>query len=380
MPISAAYFAAFCATGLLLPFLPPYLHTLGFDGRELAIALAAGPALGIFVPPLWGFVADRLRSSSRVLALCTALAALAFVPLLLLQSFPLVLLALALFYLFASPISGLLDAVAGAHARRSGGSFPRLRLWGSVGFLASSLGFGVARQLGAPAEAVLPVTLVALLGSAAMTRLLPVEPAVSGRPRAAEALGLLARPGFLPFVVAGMFHWAAAGPFHMFYALHLEQLGAPPVAASLGLLLAVGAEVALFWKFAAVQGAARPFALIVAGMLVGAVRWGIAATATGPWVVVASQLLHAVTFGAFYAASMAHLEHAVPEHLRATGRAVYGAIVFGVGGVLGNAVAGPLFDAGGARFAFEGAIALELCAAATLGLAGWVTRRRALIA
>jgi PPP family 3-phenylpropionic acid transporter len=73
------------------------------------------------------------------------------------------------------------------------------------------------------------------------------------------------------------------------------------------------------------------------------------------------QALHAASFGLFWASSMAWLGEAVPPGLRATGQALFTALTFGLGNLLGFSACGRLYDAsGGAQTAFLAAAALEL--------------------
>ena len=67
MRVATFYFFAFGSIGVVLPYLPLYLRSLGLDGKSIALATSVPLGLMIAVPPLWGFVADRWGRPVRVL-------------------------------------------------------------------------------------------------------------------------------------------------------------------------------------------------------------------------------------------------------------------------------------------------------------------------
>jgi PPP family 3-phenylpropionic acid transporter len=102
----------------------------------------------------------------------------------------------------------------------------------------------------------------------------------------------------------------------------------------------------------------------------------VTAQATSAPVLIAVQALHGLTFGAFYVAAVQRVKELTPEHLSATGQAVFAACVFGLGGVLGYLIAGRAFVTGGSTLAFGLAAVQELVALLVVGVTWWLDRRR----
>ena len=247
MAIAAFYFAIFAAVGLLLPYLPPYYRSLGFSGVQIAVLCSVGPMLSVVGPPAWGFLADRSRRPALVLQLLVVGATLAFVPVLAVTRFGPLLATLGVQALFATSISSLADPIAVLEARRIGTTFARLRLWGSVGFIVASWLFSLHLDRGGAIAHVLPALLGAyFLSLVASARVSHVDPGtIAPPPSLRQAARLLARPSFALFLVAGMLHWASFSPLHLFWAIHLEGVGAEPRWIGAGLAIAVIAEVAV---------------------------------------------------------------------------------------------------------------------------------------
>lgn len=375
MRIAFVYLFLFGAVGVALPYLPPYLKALGLTGTEVGIVGGLPALVQIGVPMVWGFAADRTRRPVRLLQVAAFGAALAFAPLLLARSFLPVVLIIGCYAIFSSTLSPLADSVAVVEARRAGTPYARLRLWGSVGFIVTTFAFGLWVAGPGRGADVVPWALV-LLGLTAVATLF-VRPGAPPPtvPTLADVRRLAARPGLALFLVACLLHWAALGPFHVLFAIHLHDVGVGSRAVGAGLALAVGAEVVVMRFFHRLEARIPLFGILAVAFLASALRWVLTARLHDAAPLVLVQLVHGLSFGAFFVAAIHHLERTVPEGLRATGRALFGAVAFGVGGVLGSVLAGRLYDLGGGRLAFDAAALLDLAAPILLVASALVERR-----
>jgi PPP family 3-phenylpropionic acid transporter len=181
-------------------------------------------------------------------------------------------------------------------------------------------------------------------------------------PRPADIAALLAGRELRAFIVCSFFHWLAQAPYHGYMALAFRERGLDEGATGLAFAVAVAAEVTVMASFAWLHRLAGLQLLLVACFGASAVRWWIVAHAHSPAVLIGVQLVHGLTFGAYYVAAVHRVRELTPPHLAATGQAVFAAIVFGLGGVLGYLLAGRAFAAGGGRWAFGAAAAMEVMA------------------
>jgi PPP family 3-phenylpropionic acid transporter len=373
--LGAFYFLYFSGVGLQHPYFPPYLLSLGFAGTQVAVIGSMGAVATLFVPPVWGYLADRTGRGEVFLRIGAAAGALGWTLVLGARSFPAVFGAMLLLTLATSSLSTLADSMATRVAREAGTDYARLRLWGSVGYVVASWGFGVALARGVEGRWVVPGLVALSAGTALWSWRLPAGPGPRGpSPSPGEAWGLVRRPALLCFLAAAMIHWAAFAPYNLFLATHLERVTGSRGYTGPSFALAVTAEVLVLWFFRSIARRVPLLPLLGAAFGLGAVRWLVTAGASEGWLLAVTQIAHGLCFGAFFVASLTHLERVVPERLRATGRALYGALVFGLGGIGGNALAGALFDAGGTRLAFGAAAGLEIGALVVLGAAAVLGR------
>jgi PPP family 3-phenylpropionic acid transporter len=81
------------------------------------------------------------------------------------------------------------------------------------------------------------------------------------------------------------------------------------------------------------------------------------------WLLIAVQLLHAATFGAFHAASVAAVHRIFPAHAQGRGQALFSSIGYGAGGAAGALLAGWGWERGGPQLAYSLASGVALLGA-----------------
>jgi MFS transporter, PPP family, 3-phenylpropionic acid transporter len=127
--------------------------------------------------------------------------------------------------------------------------------------------------------------------------------------------------------------------------------------------LGVAAELGVMLLYPRVARRITPRHLLALSFAISTLRWAGLSLATSPAVIVPLSLLHGMTFGAFYVASIAFVAQRVPSHLRASGQGLFAAITFGLGGLVGYSCSGAGYDWLGGHRLFATAALLELAAA-----------------
>jgi PPP family 3-phenylpropionic acid transporter len=159
------------------------------------------------------------------------------------------------------------------------------------------------------------------------------------------------------------------------YGVFIRDEGLPASVTGLGMAAGVGAEVLALLSFPRLERRVADRVLFALVFAATALRWWLLSRAHGAGAVIGLQLFHGFTFGLFWAVSMKALSELVPPALRATGQALYAAVVFGGGNAVGYQLSGLGYDRlGGVRPLFAAAAALE---AALLVATLCFTNRRA---
>jgi PPP family 3-phenylpropionic acid transporter len=251
--------------------------------------------------------------------------------------------------------------------RSKGLDYGRMRLWGSLSFIAASIVGGLTVGWLGPASAVWLMVAGAaftVVSSHSLPRpdtLVPADRSSSRAPTWSAIRPLVTSRTFLLFLLAVGCVQAAHAVFYTFGTVHWGAQGLS--ATWSGILWAIGviAEIVLFAFSGAAVRAAGIAALILVGALAGVVRW----TAMGfdpPLIVLAVlQVLHGATYGATHLGAVHFISDTVPQELGGTAQALYASVTAGI--VMGSAtlLAGWLYAAWGGRAYF---------AMAALALAG----------
>jgi PPP family 3-phenylpropionic acid transporter len=347
------YFLYYGAVGSLLPYFAPYLRGLGFSGTQIGLVQMLGPLLAPAAALAWATLADRTGDPARALRLATGLSTLAacFLPL---ARTPLEVGAVILLQAAGDrAVVPLLDSLTLEHVRaHPEQSYARIRLGGSLGFAAMALAVGAMLALRGdqPGDRLVPFMVLGLVAANALVaRGLPAgRPPDGPRPGWAELRALLSERALRGLLLACAVHWLACAPFHLFFGLLVRERGLPSAVTGLGMGAGVAAEVAALLWFPRLAGRFRLSSMLAVAFAGSAVRWALLARAEGAFAVIALQLLHGLTFGLFWASAVAALSRVVPHALRATGQALFSAVVFGGGNALGYQLAGAAFDHYGA--------------------------------
>jgi predicted MFS family arabinose efflux permease len=140
--LSLLMFLQYAAPGALLPLFSLRLHELHFTPVEIGWACATQALAGLVGPLLAGQVADRWVAAERCLAVCAVVAG-GLLWLLSELTSPLAVFCTSLaIWLALAPALTLGTSICFAHLRRPERHFGRVRLWGTVGWVAASWALG----------------------------------------------------------------------------------------------------------------------------------------------------------------------------------------------------------------------------------------------
>ena len=214
-------------------------------------------------------------------------------------------------------------------------------------FIAGSLGAGLMIARGSS-----EIVLALLIGAAALNLIasaqLPAPRIKRSRLVRAGWRRLLLDRRQLLFLLAATAIQSSHSVYYGFGSLHWSTLGYS--SETIGWLWAEGvvAEIALFAYGAPLLARLGPARLLVLAGGAGMLRWTVMAGAVSLPLLLAVQLLHALTFGAAHLGAMHFMARALPEEWSSTGQSLYSATVSGIGFGVVMAGSGQLYAGLGA--------------------------------
>ena len=324
-----------------------YLKNAGIEGTYKAWILSVMP-LGCLVAPVLCMIADRHFASQKVLTVLNfACAILFFIGAR--QTSPAVLFVVLLLGMFCyMPTWSLTNAIAMANFPSD--KFPQIRVFGSIGWVASAA-FSLIAAMSLFGNKVIDGTAIPLycgaataLVAAMLNLTLPntPPPAKGKEASVVDALGLRAMTllkdrNFLLFIIISLLVMI---PFTMYFSLgsqFFDSQGFKQVTATMNL----GQFVEIFLMLLV------PLALkrlgvkwtMVAGLVALAIRYltlwgGVAADQTYLYYI--AILVHGIIFGFFFVGRQVYVDKKAPPEIRAQAQGLIVLICFGIGMLIGT--------------------------------------------
>jgi PPP family 3-phenylpropionic acid transporter len=342
--LSAYYFFYFAFIGAFWPYFSLYLKSLDFSAWDIGVLMSLLQVMRVVAPNVWGWLAERLGARMPIVRFASAASVAGFLGFFVTESFAGVSAAMTVLAFFWGAALPLVESVTLSHLCGQAARYGNIRLWGSVGFIAAVLACGYILDV-APISAVLWVSagLLAgiLLASLAMPEAAPLLHAAD-RQRLRE---IVRRPEVAALLTACFLMSAAHGALYVFYSIFLVASGYTKAAVGWLWTLGVVAEILVFFYMPALLNALSVRSILLASFAAAVLRflligWGV----DWWWMLVAAQLLHGATFGAYHAAAVAAVNNWFPGRHQARGQALYSSVSFGAGGMVGGLASGYAWD------------------------------------
>lgn len=375
--LALTYWLYFGQLGVLVPYLGIFLDGRGFTSAEIGELFAVITLARILGPGLWAGIADKTGNTLAILRLGCLLTVVTFCSVFYFNGFWGLTLSFGLMMMFWTAVLPQLEVITMQTVASSSASYGQIRLWGSVGFICLTVGVGKALDIYSSETPVYAsVGVLALLFITALFIHAPQVKSTSTTTSGNIWQYMRQRP-FAIFIFASACLQISFGAYYGFFALYLRDLGYSGQQTGIFIALGVLAEVGIFLLASRLIRAFGVWNLLFASLLLTGVRWyALGALADAMWVILVSQLVHALSFGLTHAVSVHFIHQFLPPSFHSRGQAIYISVAFGFGGALGNYMAGQQWQQGtnamvtfstAAAFSILGALSLLLCRRKDMG-------------
>ena len=352
--LSLMMFLEYVTWGSWLPLLALYLgNVLKFTAGEIgwifatpAVAAVAGLFIG-------GQVADRVMSPERLLAVLHLVGGIAMFAMTLQSSFWPFLALMLTYQLAFTPTLSLTNAIAFHHVKDARDDFGKIRLWGTIGWIAASWPFVfiLAGKTGAALDAALPsifiVSGLASLALAAFAMTLPASPPASnqaGVNAPFAAIKLLAVPAFLVLFVVTFMDALVHQAYFQWTSPFLERAGLPANWIMPAMSIGQIAEIVTMAVLGLVLKRLGWRTTMTIGIAAHAARFFIYAIGDPLWLMVAVNVVHGMCYAFFFAAVYIFVDENFPRDSRASAQGLFNLLILGLGPFVGSLLWGALGD------------------------------------
>ncbi len=370
--LSGLYFFYFATLGGFLPYWSLYLEHIKFNALEIGELTAFMVATKVIAPNLWGWIADHTGKNLRIIRITSFFSASIFIGFLFRDNYLWVALITVGFSFFWNAGLPQFEAATLFHLKKQPGRYSKIRLWGSIGFIAAVLGMG--RFIDLYSIDYLPEMILCSLVLIWLVSL--ITPEARQGVRDSESPGvfqIIKKPEIIAFFMVYFLLQLAHGPYYVFYSIYLNQFNYTSTIIGLLWALAVLAEVILFLFMNQILSSIRLRTILLFSIFFSICRWlMIAFFVESMALMILAQLLHAATFGAAHVVAI-HLVHKYfGNHHQGKGQALYSSMSFGLGGMIGSLYSGYYWDTHGPLFVY--AVAAISCLIALVIAFIWVGR------
>lgn len=328
----------------------------------MGLISATVPAMGLVGPPLFGLAADAFGLHGALLRIACAGAFLAFALVALTAAlghslgFTALFLIFIVFAFFRSPMIMMADVATMEEVRGTSTTYARVRLTGSLGFLAAVVAAG--RTVDPTSPSALPIAVSAALFAALLASwAIPARASAPPVPALAHARALLRSPFFRRFLLVAFLSQIAHSCYDLCFSLHLRDRGASDDRVGLAWGLGVVAEVALMAGSAPLFRRAPASRLLALALLGASLRWALVAFVPSVSALLVLQPLHALSFALMWITCLTITRERAPVGALATAQGLFSAVI-AAGGVSGMMVWGALYRGAGGAFTFTCASAI----------------------
>ena len=366
-------FLQFAIWGAWLPLTARYLSAtvaeggLGFSGSEIGMTLGLAGSIGAIVSPfIAGQFADRYFSTERILSFLVITGGIVKWYTATRTDYESWLWLSILYSVLYMPTLALSNSVAFSHIDDSENTFPKIRVWGTIGWIAASWAFpmiwlqqdlsfqlmppflsgdevpGVTARL---ADALKFSGIISLIYGAFCFLLPNTPPKADAVENLAfkKAFNLFSNKSFLVLVLASLgvsiihqIYFLQTGPFLSYIGIKDSSIG-PAMTIGQFAEIVTMAYLGFFLKRLGFKK------VITIGIFAYFARYMIFGTSFLPtWVMVMSQAFHGFCFAFFFAAGFIYVDKLADDDVRHSAQTVFGIIIFGGGPVVGGWLSGYL--------------------------------------
>jgi PPP family 3-phenylpropionic acid transporter len=303
------YVLMYASFGVASPFWPRFFETRGMSPEQIGLLLGLGTIVRLIAGPVAARIADRSQRLRHVLAAAAALAACLALGLPWIGGFWIFLIVRLCQDAALTPTTSLADALALNASRSAASAGMRFEYgWvrGSIAWMHGAL----------------------LLAAAASTMLLPApDKKTDAAPERSSVRALRELMGIAEFrrmVLIAALVYGSHAMHDAFAVIRWNAAGISPTMISILWSEAVIAEVLVFILIGPrLVNALGPSGAAAIAAIAAILRWLVVASSAHPGALAIVQPLHGLTFALLHLACMRLIGTAVPQHLAASGQAIY---------------------------------------------------------
>ncbi|MGV3502164.1 MAG: nucleoside permease [Adhaeribacter sp.] len=320
------------------------LTSLKVDAIQVGAAYANLSIAAICSPIFVGLIADRFFSAQKVLGVLHLLGAATLFYISTVARFEEFWWLILLYTLLYMPTISLANAISFAQMKEPGKEFPRIRVWGTAGWIAAGLLIGFMDIEGSALTFRIAAACSLLLGIISL--FLPDTPPQKQSKSLSAVLGLDALVLFRDrsFVIFFLTSIVICIPLAFYYSFTNPFLNAVGLQNAAGTMTLGQASEFLFLLLMPLLFSKLGMKkMMLVGMLAWVLRYALFAlgdSGTGAWMLYGGIILHGICYDFFFVTGQIYIDNKADDSVRNSAQGMITFATYGVGMLIGSYVAG----------------------------------------
>ena len=334
--LSSVYFFYFASLGALIPYFGLYLHSLGFLAAQVGLVFAVMQGTKLVAPSLLAALSVRFKNRMQLVQLAALLTVLCFGFLLVEQTFYWVLVITFSFSFFWNAMLPQFESITLTKLGTNTHAYSDIRLWGSLGFIATVAGAGFILDIIGLAlwPWLVCLCLLAVFLSSLTLQQKQIKQQVGYNN---STLSIVKQKKVMALFLVVFLIQASHGPYYVFYSILLDNFGYDETHIGQFWALGVIAEIVLFVIIKHVFKRVSLRLVMLMSIFLTMIRWlMIGWLSNNLLAILIAQLLHAASFGAFHVVCIQLTHDYFKGQQQDKGQALYSGVGYGAGGMLGG--------------------------------------------
>lgn len=336
------YFLFYAAAAALSPFLVIYYQDLGLKGSQIGILAGLPSLISLVGGPVWGVLSDRSRRHKQSLLLAIVGAVIFALAIGSFKTFAPLILMVALYAFFSSPIMPLVDNTTMSLLGGQKESYGRIRMWGAVGWGLAAPLIGWLIESNGIKWSFWSYAILMTIGFWVAT-FIPIGNQ-QGATLGTNLREFLTSSRWIFFLLVAFIGGMVLSMVSNYLFLYLDSLGANKVTLGLSLTVATVSEIPVLFFSNRLLRRWPAKQLMFGAILLFAIRAFAYSIIVIPWQVLLIQLLHGPTFSLIWIAGVSYADRIAPAGLGATAQALFSGMMLGLGSATGAFLGGLVYE------------------------------------
>lgn len=353
--LSTLYFVACGSMACYYPFMYTYYQSRGFSVSEMGVLFGINSLVAVVAQPFWGIVTDKYLNKRKSLILVLAFSSILVLGFMLVKGFIAVLIWIIIFMAFQSPTLSINDAFCyEAIDSYESLQYGKLRLMGSVGYAIIALAMAFIIKWTSIGSSFIAFALLGILGVLILKDIKIKGKSGKSSIDFSDIISILKNQKFVILVFSALLVSATMGANSNYLARLIEKTGGD--VSKIGMLWFVVAisELPAFYFGSRLLKKVGVLNIYFLCTIFYITRFFLDSLCVNYKVVIVIQLFQAITYPLYVMSTLQCVNDIVPVKARTTAITVFGALTAGVGGFIGNIIAGVIVQNSNVFILFRG--------------------------